>query len=245
VTARGSVYSVYRRRNSAVLQQLLAPALDAGWPIALWALDEPDPSLGALTAGCGPGTKFDLVNGLIVESPPAPDDYVVISDDDAVFVGGSVTAFVTTAEAAGLDLAQPAHALRSNISHRITWRRPLSTARLTSFVEIGPLVAIAPEWRDRILPFPDGVGMGWGLDLQWADLHDEGCRLGIVDATPIRHLSPFASAYVPDEEIAKLTQLLEERGTPGWKGVRRTFATWRPWRKRPPWLAQPASSSRS
>jgi hypothetical protein len=189
--------------------------------------------------------KFDLVNGLIAARPPAPGDHVVVADDDVVFVRGNLVAFVATAESAGLDLAQPAHVLRSNISHRITWRRPLSTARLTSFVEIGPLVAIAPEWRDRIVPFPAGVGMGWGLDLQWADLRDEGCRLGIVDATPIRHLSPFATAYVPDEEIAKLTQLLEERGAPGWKGVRRTLATWRPWRKRPPWLAQVASSSRS
>jgi hypothetical protein len=243
--ARGAVYSVYRRQNSGVLERLLAPALDARWPVALWALDEPDPSLAALTVGSGSGTKFELVNALIAARPPAEGDYVVVADDDAVFVRGGVTAFVDTAEAAGLDLAQPAHVLRSNISHRITWRRPLSTARLTSFVEIGPVVAIAPAWRHRIVPFPDGVGMGWGLDLEWADLRDEGCRLGIVDATPIRHLSPFASAYVPDEEIAKLERLLAERGAPGWKGVRRTLATWRLWRKRPPWLAHIASSSRS
>jgi hypothetical protein len=243
--SRGAVYSVYRRPNAAVLRQLLAPALDAGWPAALWALDEPDPALAELTAGSGTGAKFELINRLVAERPPEPGDHVVVADDDAVFVQGQLVAFLETAEAAGLDLAQPAHVLRSNISHRITWRRPLSTARLTSFVEIGPRGAAAPGGRHRVVPFPNGVGMGWGLDLEWADLRDEGCRLGIVDATPIRHLAPFASAYAPDEEIAKLTRLLEERGTPGWKGARRTLATWRPWRRRPPWLAQVVSSSRS
>jgi hypothetical protein len=166
---------------------------------------------------------------------------VVIADDDAVFVRGDLVSFVAVAEQAGLDLAQPAHVLWSNISHRITWMRPLSRARLTSFVEIGPIFAVAPAWRDRVLPFPDGVGMGWGLELQWIDLREEGCRLGIVDSTPVRHLTRFATAYAPEEEIERLTRQLEERGAPGWRGLRRTLATWRPWRPRPPWL----QSSRS
>jgi hypothetical protein len=173
--------------------------------------------------------------------PPAPRAHVVVADDDAVFVRGSLASFLETMAAAQLDLAQPGHVLRSNISHRITWRRPLSRARLTTFVEIGPLFAVDPAWRDRIMPFPSGIGMGWGLELDWMDLRADGCRLGIVDATPIRHLSPFAAAYAPDEEIAKLTRLLEERGAPDWRGLRRTVATWRPWRRRPPWL----QSSRS
>jgi hypothetical protein len=156
-------------------------------------------------------------------------------------VRGDLVSFVSTASRAGLDLAQPAHVWWSNISHRITWLRPLSRARLTTFVEIGPIFAVSPAWRDPILPFPEGVGMGWGLELQWLDLRKEGCRLGIVDSTPVRHLTRFATAYAPEEEIERLTRLLEERGAPGWRGLRRTLATWRPWRRRPPWL----QSSRS
>jgi hypothetical protein len=132
--------------------------------------------------------------------------------------------------------------LWSNISHRITWMRPLSRARLTTFVEIGPIFAVSPGWRDQVVPFPEDVGMGWGLDLRWMDLAEEGCRLGIVDSTPVRHLSPYATAYAPENEIERLERLLEARGAPGWKGLRRTLATWRPWRARPPWLAQAASS---
>jgi hypothetical protein len=244
VTPQASLYCVYRQRNAPILERLLAPAIDAGWPVALWALDEPHVSLIELTAGSGPGTKFELVNRLLNHRPPGSNDHVVVSDDDAIFVRGSLVSFVAAATA-GLDLAQPAHVLWSNISHRITWMRPFSTARLTTFVEIGPIFTVAPAWRDRVVPFPEDVGMGWGLELQWMDLRQDGCRLGIVDSTPIRHLSRFATAYAPDEEIAKLTRLLEERNAPGWRGLRRTLSTWRPWQSQPPWLNQDASSSRS
>lgn len=243
MTGHAAVYAVYRRRNAAVLGSLVKPPLDAGWKVCLWALDESDPTLAALTAGTGSGTKFDLVNRLLDAAPPASGAYVVVADDDAVFVRGSLVSFVEKATAAGLDLAQPAHVLWSNISHRITWMRPLSRARLTTFVEIGPIFAVSPTWRDRVVPFPDGLGMGWGLELDWMDLRGECCRLGIVDATPVRHLSRFATAYGPGEEIARLNRRLEERGAPGWKGLRRTLGTWRPWQPRPPWLAQPRSRS--
>lgn len=233
---RAAVLSVYRHRNTSVVKRLLEAPLAAGWPVALWALDEPAASLEPWTHGHGAGTKFELANGLAAELNLEPDDWVVVADDDAVFMRGSLVSFAETAAAAGLGLAQPAHALRSNISHRITWRRPFSNARLTTFVEIGPIFAVDPAWRDRVLPFPDGIGMGWGLELDWMDLRADGCRLGIVDATPVRHLARFASAYSPDEAFAELERRLEERGAPGWGDLRRTLATWRPWRRRPPWL---------
>ena len=237
-----SLYAVYRRRNAAVLERLLEPAREAGWPVALWALDEPEQRLADWTLGSGAGTKFELVNRLLAERPPESSHHVVVADDDAEFKRGSIVSFLDLARQAELDLAQPAHTLRSNISHRITWARPLSQARLTTFVEIGPIFSVSPGWRDRIVPLPEDMGMGWGLELRWMDLQAEGCRLGIVDATPVRHLARFATAYAADEESARLQRLLEERGAPGWKGLRRTLAVWRPWQSRPPWAQ---SSSRS
>lgn len=241
---RGTAYCVYRRKNVAVVGRLVEPALAAGWTVSLWALDEADPTLASVTVGTGRGTKFELVNRLLADTPPEEDDHVVVVDDDASFVRGDLVAFAHTAVAGGLDLSQPAHVLWSNISHRITWMRPLSRARLTTFVEIGPIFAVSPQWRDRVVPFPDDIGMGWGLELRWMDLREQGCRLGIVDSTPVRHRTRYATAYAPDEEIKRLKQLLEERGAPGWQGLRRTLSTWRPWRDQPPWLPQ-ASSTRS
>jgi hypothetical protein len=245
VIAPPAVYCVYRRRNAQVVERLLAPTSAGGSTVALWALDETDPALAHLTMGSGSGFKFDLINRLFGERPPPARAHVVVADDDAVFVRGDLVTFVRTAAAADLDLAQPAHVLWSNISHRITWMRPLSTARLTTFVEIGPIFAVSADWRDRIVPFPQGLGMGWGLDLQWMDLREEGCRLGIVDSTPIRHLSPFAAAYAPDDEVARVNALLAERGAAGWKGLRRTLATWHRWRRQPPWAGQELARTRS
>jgi hypothetical protein len=240
---KGVLYSVYRRKNAAVMDRFLTPARYAGWPVRLWALDEEAPSLAAETLGAGAGTKFELVNGLLEDAPPGAGDHVVVADDDAVFVRGSIVSFLRKAASADFGLAQPAHVPWSNISHRITWMRPFSNARLTTFVEIGPIFAVAPRWQKCVFPFPDGLGMGWGLELDWMDLQPRGCRLGIVDSTPIRHLSPYATAYTADAEFEKLTRLLEERGAPGWRGLQRTLATWRPWQSRAPWLVQSPSSS--
>jgi hypothetical protein len=237
-----TAYCVYRRKNAAVVMGLLRPALAAGWNVRLWALDEPHPDLAAHTAGSGPGTKFELVNRLLAVHVP-DEGHVVVFDDDAVFERGDLPSFVRTADAAELDLCQPAHSLRSHISHRITWRRPLSRARLTTFVEIGPIFAVSTAWRSRILPLPEDMGMGWGLELRWMDLQAEGCRLGIVDATPVRHLARFATAYAPDEEVARVQSMLAERGARGWKGLRRTLAVWRPWQARPPWAQSESSRS--
>ena len=90
MTPRATVYCVYRQRNSAVLERLLAPAIDADWTVVLWALDEPDASLAELTAGSGPGTKFELVNHLLDDQPPDSTDHVVVADDDAVFIRGNL-----------------------------------------------------------------------------------------------------------------------------------------------------------
>ena len=39
-----------------------------------------------------------------------------------------------------------------------------------------------------LLPFPEGLRMGWGLDVHWAAVaREHGWPIGIVDATPIGH----------------------------------------------------------
>lgn len=228
------VLCVYRARNAAVVARLVRQASAAGAEVRLWALDRSAPALAAWTVGCGAGTKFDLVNRLLAAAPVADEAYVVVVDDDVRLP--SLRAFLGVVRRAAFDLAMPAHARhRSHLSHRVTRRARWSVARRTEFVEIGPLFVVSPAWREAVLPFPDDVGMGWGLEADWYALHRRGARLGIVDAVPMRHLAPVATSYEQTEERAQLARRLAAAGLGGFHEIQGTLATWRPWQPRPPW----------
>ena len=91
-------------------------------------------------------------------------------------------------------------------------RRPASLVRETRFVEIGPLTAFGRRAAEELLPFPD-LRFGWGLDLHWAALAAErGWRLGVVDATPVRHeAAVVGSAYRTGDARAEAARFLADR----------------------------------
>ena len=64
---------------------------------------------------------------------------------------------------------------------------------------------------DALLPFPD-LQMGWGLDSRWsAQAQAHGWPIGVIDATPVRHLKPVAAAYPRDAAIAEAEAFLDGR----------------------------------
>lgn len=217
-------YSVYRRRNAATLKPLLD---EAHGTVALWALDEPAPELADVTLGSGPGTKFDLLNRMIEAAPPA-GRWAVFSDDDYLLERGSLTQFVSLAEAGGFSLAQPSHVPDSHWSHHVTVTQPRSTARRTQFVEIGPVFAVNP--KAGVLPFPHDAGMGWGLDFQWS--RTPGLILGVIDHVRIRHLEPVGQAYDLAAEQASQTVTEDEQMV---RDAERVGKPWRPWQASAPW----------
>jgi hypothetical protein len=79
-------------------------------------------------------------------------------------------------------------------------------------VEIGPLTAFSATVAETLLPFP-GLQMGWGLDAHWGALAlEHGWRLGVVDATPIRHSSRVtASAYKRHKALEEMQGFLAHR----------------------------------
>lgn len=228
-----SLVGVYRARNADRVRRLLEPALAHGWVAAWWALDEVADELADVTVGAGPGVKLPLLNETLRRSG-GRSGWLVVSDDDLTFARGDVARLVDLCGRARLDLAQPARADRP-VDHGITAARSWSVARRTSFVEIGPLFVVGPAWRDRIVPFPEERGMGWGLELEWLDLFREGCALGIVDAVRVRHEDARGLDYDDDREIDRVHAELEARGFAGWGEVQETLATWRPWRRAPRW----------
>ena len=164
--------------------------------------------LAAPQPGAG---KWANLNATLAANPPAGHDWLLIFDDDVVLPAGFLDAFLFLCERFGFTLAQPAHRHWSNAAWRVTRRRALPVARETRFVEIGPVTAIAAPAFDALLPFPD-LHMGWGLDAHWgAVAHEHGWRLGIVDATPVRHTRPVAGDYPRERAVQEARAFLANR----------------------------------
>jgi hypothetical protein len=182
--------------------------------VALGALGARDPRLAAETrlehlSGQG---KFENLNALLAAEPPRAADWVVALDDDAELPGGFLDRFLVCAERFGLQLAQPALRHTSHAAWRVVRRERWSVARRTRLVEIGPVTAFHRSVAEELLPFPQ-VRMGWGLDAHWGGLAlERGWRLGVVDATPVRHeLRRQASGYDRDAAVAELAEFLRDR----------------------------------
>ena len=125
-------------------------------------------AVDVVTAPQGERGKFENLNALLAAHPPADYDWLLVIDDDVALPRGFLDAFLWAAERTGLKLAQPAHRLHSHAAWPVTRRHPGATVRETTFVEIGPVTAFHRDSFDVLLPFPEGLRMGWGLDVHWA-----------------------------------------------------------------------------
>ena len=233
--ARVSGYCVYRRRNAQVVSEFVA-----GWPphtaIHLHALDATADELRSATLSSGPGDRMPLLQRLIDTHPPRPGDIVMIFDDDVVFVGGGADRIAGLMTTAGFDIAQPAHVASSNLNYKVTEVVPLMTAREVGYVEVGPVVLFSPRAQAWVLPFPADARMGWGVDVSWTLLRDKGIRLGVIDATTIRHLGTVGTAYDNAAEERFQAPFLARAGVGSAQELAgNTGATWRPWQRRPRW----------
>lgn len=220
-----TVVCVYRARNADTVRRLVGQARCAGAQVALWALDDVVPDLAWATLGSGAGTRFGHLNRL-VDGIPA-DHWVVVCDDDVTLQRRGLASFLALSARLGLQLSQPAHSRRgSHWSYRITRRHLLRAGRETTFVEIGPVLAISPDGRHLVLPFED-VGMGWGAELGWYDLQQQGLRLGIIDVTPMRHLGKVGAGYDSTDERARMQVMLEDRGLRRWQDFQKNLHSYR------------------
>ncbi|HLY49309.1 MAG TPA: hypothetical protein VKR21_08940 [Solirubrobacteraceae bacterium] len=174
--------------------------------------------------------KFENLNLLLASNPPAGFDWVLLVDDDVLLPAGFLDVFLFLVERFGLQLAQPAHRARSHAAWPLTRRHSGSVVRETGYVEIGPVLALHAATFGVLLPFP-ALRAGWGLDAHWAALaRSHGWRLGIVDATPIRHqLRRTASFYDRDAAVAEGRRFLASRDYLGAAESQRTFVSHRTW----------------
>jgi hypothetical protein len=231
------ILGIYRYANALIMARLAEESQRHNWEARFWALDRTHPALDPYSVGMGPGLKFKLLNRLFRDKNISEFDWVVVVDDDIVLEHGSLAAFLALAERAGMAIAQPAHTFSSFSSHPITVCRISAIARLTTFVEIGPVFAVNRTWYDRVFPFPEDNGMGWGLDVEWSDLQTDGARLGIVDWVLLRHLHPVSQNYDKTPEKSRVQESLRARGLRSLADLQRTRAVWHVWHSHPPWLS--------
>ena len=197
---------------------------------AFGSTGEADPALAAETLATGmAGGKFENVNALLELAPPMRRfDRLIVCDDDIDLPVRFLDRFVAVCEHLQLDLAQPAQSMRSHAAWRVTRTRPFSFARLTDFVEIGPLTGFSARAAQGLTPFP-ALRFGWGLDNHWGALaRERGWRLGVVDALPVRHeWQRIASAYTHAEAKAEASQFLAGRPFVPTAEAQRTLRTFR------------------
>lgn len=182
------------------------------------------------TTDVGGRGKWENLNLLLDSHPAAGRDWLLLLDDDVALPRGFLDQFLFLAERFDLRLAQPAHRRRSHAAWRVTRRRGGSVARETGFVEIGPITALHASTFETLLPFPQ-LKAGWGLDAHWgAVARERGWPIGVVDATPIRHvLRPIADSYRRDAAVAEATAYLADRPHVTPAEAQRTLAAHRGW----------------
>jgi hypothetical protein len=195
--------------------------------LALGAVERAESALAEHTVAEGlGGGKFGNLNRVLETAAAGPSasapggaasaaldfDWILAVDDDLLLPPRFLDRFIALCERFALDLAQPAQTLLSHSAWRVTRRRPASLVRETRFVEIGPLTAFGPRAAAELLPFPE-LRFGWGLDLHWAALAaDRGWRLGVVDATPVRHeAATVGSAYPRNGAESEAANFLASR----------------------------------
>ena len=132
--------------------------------------------------------KFELLNGLLRPGKLDPYDYVLVCDDDVHLPEGFVDGYLELVQRHDLALAQPARAHGSYVDHAIVEQMDGLDARLTRFVEIGPVFSVRRDAVPLLVPFDETSPMGWGYDFVWpVAMEKVGLRMGIVDATPVAH----------------------------------------------------------
>lgn len=156
--------------------------------------------------------KLENVNLILHRHDLAEFDYTIVADDDVIIPPRAIDLLIGAAEAFDLDIFQPAHKFYSYSSYLVTERRWSSLARITNFVEVGPITLFRRSVYDSVFPFPKSK-YGWGIDHFWPVLASQkGWRMGVVDCVPIRHYRPVGKSYNSAEARQEAAEYLAQNG---------------------------------
>jgi hypothetical protein len=226
--------AVYRSRNASLVQALLRQ-VNTKAEIRLWALGEIAPELAAHTIGSGPGTRFANLNKLYEAKPIEPGSWVVIADDDVLFVRGSLTRTISIMKTAGLSLAQPSQSILGWWTSPFNVARPFLVARDSNYVEQGPLVVVDPEFAEIILPLTDENDMGWGIEAEWYRAKEGKYRIGVIDDCRVAHCARAGATYPGGPEKRSMNARLHKAGIGSLYQLQSVNGYWWRWQRTPSW----------
>lgn len=231
------ILMVYRASNQELVEIFLRQA-GANAEIRLWALDEIAPRLLKWTVGCGPGLRFSNLNRLYVARPITEGAWVVIADDDFMFVKGDMVTTIRMMKRADFSLAQPGQSLWGWWSVLFNVARPFMNARDTNYVEQGPLVIADPTFAKKIFPLPESEDMGWGIEAEWFRFKVGSLRMGIIDASHVVHWKQNAVNYAVTPELESMHERLAISGIESMWQLQSVNDRWWRWQRTPPWKAR-------
>jgi GT2 family glycosyltransferase len=205
---RVAVCCAYFRES--LVKELVAGLKDTGVALHLWALDGPLPELQQWTRGSGLLGKFEVLNRLVVHCDQA--DLVLFIDDDVHLPKDFLCTYLAIVAQLGAAIAMPAMTADSYHTKPITLVQPGNWARLTDFVESGPVVSMTRAFLDRVTPFPDSNPMGWGLEAFWWKVaRGNHWPMAIVDACPVAHtVRPLFARYSGENALKGMQSYLSD-----------------------------------
>lgn len=229
------VLMTYRAKNAKLIQALLNQ-IDQSADVRLWALDEVAAELADHTVGLGPGSRFANFNRLYQVRPVREGSWTIFADDDVIFTKGNLTQTVSLMRAAGFSLAQPGHSVLSWWTNLFNVARPFLYARETNYVEQGPILVADPAFTREIMPLPENVGMGWGIEAEWYRVKKDRYRVGIIDACRMAHWDRNATTYDATPELKSMEERLANSGLTSMWQLQSTDRYWWKWQRRPQWV---------
>ena len=155
--------------------------------------------------------KWANLNAALAEHPAAGYDWLMLVDDDVVLPRGFLDGFLALAERHGLALAQPAHAFRSHAAWRVTRRRPGVMAASPASSRSVPSPRSAQRHSGRCCRSPTSRWAGGSTPIGPRWPRRGAGPVGVIDATPIRHLRPVAESYPRDAALAEAAAFLRDR----------------------------------
>ena len=139
--------------------------------------------------------KLENVNLVLSHVDLDDFDWVVMTDDDVRLPASFTDLLIACCLAFDLTIAMPAHRFNSFSGYDVTRRGWGTLARVTRYVEVGPITVFGRACFPKVFPLPE-LRFGWGVDLHWPVMAQRhGWSIGVVDAVPVEHVKPVGGSY--------------------------------------------------